>query len=298
MGKAKKVGVGIGAVVGTLAILVGSLVGVASCAWSGRLEATYTTADHDFEIPELTDANRAEAQRLYLVRGCGECHGADGAGRVMVDAPPFLLAPSNITGVMRSLSANELHKLIRRGIRPDGHPVFFMPSHEYARMPDEELGLITAYVRSLDQSSATPPASELRALGRVLLLVGAVEDTLIAAEMIDQSAPFDPASVDELGEYLATGCRGCHGATLAGGAIPGAPESEVGIPANLTPHEEGLAGWSQEEFTRAMREGTTPERTLNPDFMPTRIYEHLTDDEVGALWAYLQTVEARPFGDR
>jgi len=290
---------GCGGLLLILIVGIGGLVGAASFSWSSRLDTAYRTADHDLEIPELTDANREEAERLYLARGCGECHGADGAGRILADLPPFLMAPPNITGVMRTMSANDLHELVRRGVRPDGTPVFFMPAHEYERMPDEELGLITAYVRSLPQSDATQPASELRTPGQVLELLGVLDTPMLPAEIIDQQAAHDPAGPDEMGEYLSRNCTGCHGERLSGGAIPGAPESEVGLPPNLTPHASGLADWSEEEFVVAMRTGRSRDgRELNPQHMPWRVYRHMTDAELAAVWAHLQTVEPQPFGNR
>lgn len=298
MDKLKKLAKWAGAGLGVLVALVVGLGIVASCSWNARLDERYETADHDFEIPELTDENRAEAERLYLARGCGDCHGADGAGRNMVDAPPFLMNPPNITGVMRAMSANDIHKLVRRGIRPNGAPVFFMPAQDFARMPDRELGLITAYVRSLPQVDAQHEQSELRMPGRILAFFGVLDIGLLPAELIDQDAPFDPAGPDEMGEYIVTGCRGCHGEHLSGGPIPAAPP-ELGVPRNLTPHETGLAGWTLDQFVTVMRTGRTPDgEQLDPDQMPYRIYAHLSDDELAQIFTYLQGLEPIAEGNR
>ncbi|MGE0786379.1 MAG: c-type cytochrome [Sandaracinaceae bacterium] len=298
MDRLKRIGkwVAVASAVGLVALV--GLVVASSVAWSSRLGARYETREHDFAIPELTDENRAEAERLYVSRGCGECHGADGGGRALIDAPPFLINPPNITSMMRALSPTDLHALVRRGVRPDGSPVFFMPAVDYARMPDAELGLITAYVRALPESDAQHAPSELRALGKVLAFVGALDFPVLPAEVIDQSAPFEPVGPDEMGEYIALGCRGCHGERMSGGPIPGAPVESVGIPPNLTPHASGLAGWTLEEFALAMREGRTPRGTLNPDFMPFRTYRHLDDAEMASLFAYLQTLEPVDEGHR
>jgi len=288
------VGKGCGGLLVVALVGIGGLIGAASFSWSSRLDTTYEVAEHEFEIPELTDDNRGEAERLYLGRGCGDCHGEDGAGRILADAPPFMLAPPNITGVMRALGPAELHALIRRGVRPDGTPAFFMPAHEYARMPDRELGLITAHVRSLPQSDATQPPSEMRTLGKVLELVGALDSHFLPAEVVADQA-FDPAGEDDMGEYLAMSCTGCHGDGLSGGPIPGAPP-EIGTPANITP--TGIGDWDLEQFSTAMRTGRTPDRQLDGEQMPYRVYQHLNDAEMAALFAYLQTVEPREFGNR
>ena len=300
MDRAKKILKWVGIAFGGLVVVLGVGVGVASCMASSADAVTYETPDHAFDVPSLSDPDRAaEAERLYMARGCGECHGADGTGRVLVDAPPFMVAPPNITGVARAMEPTALHRLIRRGIRADGTSVFFMPAHEYQRMPDEELGLIIAHARSLPQSDTQQPPNELRLLGQVLDTLGVFDTPLRPASMIDQSADFDPASPDELGEYLAMACRGCHGPRLSGGPIPGAPEDQLGRPANLTQHSTGLEGWTEEDFSNALRNGVRPDgEELNPDQMPSRVYRFMSDEEVSALWAFLQTVDPQPYGNR
>jgi len=52
------------------------------------------------------------------------------------------------------------------------------------------------------------------------------------------------------------------------------------------------------DFTRALREGRRPSGTeINP-FMPWRSYRRMTDDEIGALWLYVQSVPPKPYGGR
>lgn len=281
-----------------VALLVGALIGAAQWSWASRAGARYSPPSHGFAVPALTEENRAEAERLYNSRGCADCHGEDGAGRVMTDAPPMRLAAPNLTHVMRDRSPEELHSLIRRGVRPDGSPVLFMPAHDYAAMPDEELGLITAHVRALPPSDASQPSTEFHTLGRLLIFLGAMDTPPFPAELIDQDDSFEPVTDENLGEYIAASCRGCHGPNLSGGPIPGAPEEELGIPANITPHASGLEGWSLEDFRLALREGQTPDGPLDTRTMPVRVTQHFSDPEIDALWAYLQTVEPRPFGER
>ena len=48
----------------------------------------------------------------------------------------------------------------------------------------------------------------------------------------------------------------------------------------------------------ALREGQTPDGPLDTRTMPVRVTQHFSDHEIDALWAYLQTVEPRPFGER
>src|SRR6185436_13384612 len=58
--------------------------------------------------------------------------------------------------------------------------------------------------------------------------------------------------------------------------------------ANLTPDETGIGRWSQADLSRALRQGFRPDGT--PIRAPMAPMPQLTDDEVGALRAYLRTV--------
>ena len=92
------------------------------------------------------------------------------------------------------------------------------------------------------------------------------------------------------------GCTNCHtaknGALLAGGDAIASPVGDFYAP-NITPDPEtGIGGWSLEQFTRAMREGRDPEGwPLYPAF-PYTSYTHMTDEDLAALKAYLDTLPA------
>jgi hypothetical protein len=62
------------------------------------------------------------------------------------------------------------------------------------------------------------------------------------------------------------------------------------IVANLTPHPSGLQGWSEADFTRALREGRRPDGTAISGYMPWKAYARLDETEISAMWAYLQTL--------
>lgn len=105
-----------------------------------------------------------------------------------------------------------------------------------------------------------------------------------------------PAQVSvEFGRHLAATCTGCHGPELAGGKIAGGDPSWVPA-ANLTPHAEGLAGWTFVQFDTAMREGRRPDgREIQlPMTMVRPFAQNMTEVEMESLWVYLQSVPARP----
>ncbi|NIR49536.1 cytochrome c [candidate division KSB1 bacterium] len=70
----------------------------------------------------------------------------------------------------------------------------------------------------------------------------------------------------------------------------------VSFATNLTPDKAtGLGEWTEEAFVQAMRtgkhQGQPNGRYILPP-MPYYAYKHLTDNEVKAIWAYLQTLPA------
>ena len=68
----------------------------------------------------------------------------------------------------------------------------------------------------------------------------------------------------------------------------------VSFTANLTPDKEtGLGSWTEEEFVQAIKSGRHHGRgrpILPP--MPIPAYRNFTDDELGAIFAYLATIPA------
>ncbi|MBC7171376.1 MAG: c-type cytochrome [Polyangiaceae bacterium] len=290
-----RIGVALAAVVALLAIGVG----VAIATSNSRLEQRYEVASVSFEA--VTDpAGIAEGERLYRSRGCGDCHGDRGEGRVVIDDVPGRFVGTNLTALSSDYTDEALVRAIRDGIAPDGRALVFMPSHEFHGFSDGDVGAIVAFVRTLPRVESDLPTNEVRPLGNLLHFAGLFP--LLSAEKIDHAAPRRPAPAvaptAEYGRYLAAGCTGCHGEGLSGGSIPGAPP-ELGVPANITPHESGLRDWSEADFVRVMREGIRPDgRRIDPKQMPWLALRHMNDVELAALFAYLKTVPARPAGER
>jgi mono/diheme cytochrome c family protein len=103
----------------------------------------------------------------------------------------------------------------------------------------------------------------------------------------------------EYGAYVAQTCTGCHGQTLSGGPIPGVP-AEPPYPANLTPDPAtGLGHWTEADFFAAIREGKRPDGSaINPTAMPWPNFSQMSDTEISAVWVYLQSIPAKPHGQR
>ena len=121
----------------------------------------------------------------------------------------------------------------------------------------------------------------------------------IAAVMVSLSSPADTATlsgVEQKGEYLvaAGNCVSCHtndaGSPFAGGLEFATPFGTI-YSTNITSDPEaGIGQWSLEDFTNAMRYGEAPGgRHLYPVF-PYASYAIVSDEDVAAIYAYLQTI--------
>lgn len=289
---------------GLLALVVLG-VGVLGIAWwrmEAALDRVHTLADVALDLgggPAQVERGR----HLAVTRGCTDCHGDDLAGRVVIDAGPVgIYVAANLTpaGAGAGMDANHFEHAVRHGVGRDGRPLRFMPATDFAGMGDDEVAALFAYVRSVPPASKTLPETRIGPLGRVLYLFGQIP-VLITAEVVDHAAASapraapSPAATADYGRYLAQGCTGCHGSRLAGGRIPGAPP-DLPIAANLTPHASGLGGWSEADFMRAIREGKRPDGSDIDPFMPWKSLGQMTDTELRALHAYLQSLPPLPRG--
>jgi len=112
----------------------------------------------------------------------------------------------------------------------------------------------------------------------------------------EKPASFDSARVVRGAQLAADGnCLSCHtapgGKPYAGG-VPVKTPFGVVYGTNITPDlDTGIGRWSEAAFARAMREGIDREgRHLYPAF-PYDHFTLLTDDDLGALYAFVMTRE-------
>jgi mono/diheme cytochrome c family protein len=288
-----------GLIVGGLIVLV-VIVGVILNIRAGRiLNGPYELEVAAVEIP-TDEAALARGQHLaQAVSGCTDCHGPNLGGDTFMDEAPFgLIVAPNLTsgqgGIGGSNSDSDWVRAIRHGIGHDGRGLAFMPSQYYYHYDDEDLGAIIAYVKSVPPVDHQLPARSLTFPGTFILsmLIG------VPAANLDHTArppAPEPGATAAYGEFLTivAGCQECHGTNLAGRV------EETGPPPgpNLTPGGE-LANWAQTDFITAIRNGVTPKgKVLDPELMPWPTFGNMTDEELEALWLYLESLPARELGD-
>jgi len=295
--------IGAAALVAVVAILAAA---VAGAVWLGERKMERAVLVKVVPVPFASGAPALKAGKyLFESRGCAECHGPDGSGRVMIEDPNgmFVRTP-NITkgpgGAVADYSEADWVRAIRHGVNPRGHALMVMPSEDYNRLTDADLAALVAYARSLPPISGQAARIRLPVVVKALYGVGYIKD---ASEKINHSlAPSQPVPVAasvEHGGYVARMCMGCHGEHLAGGRIPEGPP-EWPPAANLTPGAGTVMTRYEtlEKFASMMRTGRRPDGALVDRAMPFETLKALNDTDVAAIYAYLKTLAPKPTGSR
>lgn len=241
---------------------------------------------------------------VNAVMNCDGCHtsrpapGAPAArfagGAQTWDTPWYTVKGTNITpdpetGI-GSWSDDDIKRLMRDGIRPNGVPVAVqMPYVFYKIMTPRDLDAVVAYVKTVPPVRHEVPLPNYKAELPVELVPG-------AEKPIDEAALSDKV---QRGFYLATlaHCMECHskGAderlNFTSGWGKGGHTLNSGVTAtNITSHKtKGVGSWSDEELKRALIQGVRPDgRPLKPP-MGAR-FAKMKDDDVDAIVAWVRTI--------
>jgi len=292
----------LGGVIGAVVILGAVAVAWAYFGSERKLHRTVEVTVAPIAIP--TDSAAIDrGGYLYASRGCKECHGSDGAGKVVFNEGGFYAEAPHISAGEGSVTAaykpEDWVRTIRHGVKPSRQPLLIMPSEDYARLTDADVGAVVAFIKSLPPVEGTPAEFRVPLIVRLLYTAGVIED---AAEKINHKLPpSQPVAAGDIvgqGRYVAAACQGCHNASFSGGLIPGAPPSWPAA-ANLTPGEGTVIGrYPDAKALAAMfRSGRRPDGTdVNPA-MPFETLSTLSDDDISALYAYLKTLPPKKKGD-
>ncbi len=279
----KWAGIGLGGLLVLVLIAGATLFYRGNTLFSRSLDVTPTLTS----VP--TDSARvARGAHLSRIHGCQFCHGDQLAGRVVVDVPPFRAVAPNLTpgegGVGGRYTDADWDRAIRHGVKADGRGVLpVMPSKGFNHLSDDDASALIAYLKGLPPVDNVVPPSELRMLGGIIAGTGGLAPE-VAYEPSRKTAPPVGPTV-EYGEYLAhVTCILCHGQDLHGGP---SPKPDLYSP-DLMP--AGL--WPLADFITTMRTGVNPGGKHLDDEMPWRAFRHMTDEELTALHAYLQTLGA------
>ena len=224
-----------------------------------------------------------------------------GSGQVLVEEASLgrIVAP-NLTPDMQTGSGkwtdDQFARAIREGIGHDGRTLFpMMPYQNFRSMSDEDLASVVVFLRSLPPIRHELPKTAV-AFPAKYLIKGLPQPVTSPV-----SAPLASDRV-QWGKYLVrlANCANCHTAHGAHGEpIPGldfaggekiAKDGVTSTSANLTPDASGIPYYDEALFIRTLRTGTVGARELS-SIMPFVVYRNLSDDDLKAIFAYLQTLK-------
>jgi len=292
----KWIGMGLGSLVGLLVLAFVVLYMLGTLKWN-RLHGKYDVPVETIPIP-TDQASITRGEHIAAIRMCGHCHTETLSGRS--DTVPGLVTLSvpNLTpgagGIAATNTDEDWVRAIRHGVGQDGRGLVLMPSRVWYYLSDEDLADMIAYLKSLPPVNHELPPTDLGPLGRVMLTLGQLPPEIVPdVTMIDHDsqrpvAP-QPGVTVEYGKYLALTCSLCHSENLNGQTIR--EGGNVYVAPNLTQGGE-MRVWSEEDFVTALRTGVTPSGHKLIDFMPWKYFGQMTDDELGAVWMYLQSLPA------
>jgi len=294
----KWIGIVLGSLIGLLVLAFAVLYIIGSANWN-RIRGN----DHDVPvetIPIPTDqASIARGEHIATIRMCRYCHTEALSGDFETVPGLITLSFPNLTsgagGVGATNTDEDWVRAIRHGVGHDARGLALMPARVFYYLSDEDLGALIAYLKSLPPVDNELPATDLGPLGRVMLVLGQVPPEAVVPDVtvIDHDGPRpvapEPGVTVEYGKYLASTCTLCHGSDLNGQTISeGGPEY---LAPNLTPGGE-VGYWSEEQFFATLHTGVAPSGRKLKDVMPWKYFGQMTDDELRAVWLYLQSLPA------
>ncbi len=294
MGKAFK---WIGIIVGVLLLVIVVTGGILYVVGRNKVNETFEVEAAAIDIPTGDEAAIARGQHLSeAVTLCSDCHAPDLGGDELIDtATVGTIYASNLTtgagGIGTEYTAEDWVRAIRHGFDPDGKQLLGMPSKNLHYLSDADLAALLAYIQSVPPVDRATPDNSLSIPGYILLATGMMGDLPgdLLGHHMDEMPPAPESGVTvEYGEYLVTiaDCTGCHGEDLTGGPSMGPPPGP-----DLTQSGD-LGDWTEQDFVNTIRQGITPDGdVLDNEEMPWDYYTRMTDEELQAIWMYLQTLE-------
>lgn len=272
--------------------------------------------------PERQERGKYLAENVL---GCISCHtrrdwkkfGAPlagppgGGGLCFTEAmgfPGTVCAPNITSDVATGLggwSDDQILRAIREGVDRDDEALFpVMPYPSYRYLSDEDALSVVAFIRTLRPVDNPVDERDLNfPVGIFIAMAPEPVEGPVAAPDREDSVAY--------GAYLArvAGCRGCHtpatgtgqpieSREFAGGREFTDPSGRKVKSTNLTPHDRGIARYTKDAFFVRFSIYKDVAETAQPLYgepntvMPWFDFAHMTEDDLGAIFDYLMSLEA------
>jgi cytochrome c553 len=257
----------------------------------GREEAAPPqAAPPQLQFERLSADPVRHGERLASILGCRGCHGEALTGEPWgEDAREAILFTSNLRRAVRGYGDAALERAVRGGVRPDGSPLWDMPSEIFTELAPADMAAIVAFLRSLPASGVDHPRPVFGPEGRRAVASGEWKS---APEQVRIGRGKGPPALDgrhDPARYMIRAtCSECHGLDLTGHE---GHEGQRGPPDLVV-----AGGYTREQFRHLMRTGLPPDRRdlgLMAQVARGR-FVHMTAREIDAVYDYLVARAARP----
>lgn len=269
------------------------------------------TRPHTIDPERLptTEPDLANGELLFHAGGCASCHGEDLAGGHEMHTPFGIFRVPNISpdpgAGIGAWSTLDLANAMLRGVAPSGehyYPAF--PYASYARMELADVLDLKAWLDTFEPRATVVGDHEVGFPWNIRRGIGLWKKRYLSDEPLIADAGLSGAALR--GRYLveAVGhCGECHtprdrfggpdsAEWLAGGPNP---DGEGKVP-NITPHEDGLAAWSEADIAYYLESGFTPDfDTAGGSMVEVQEnFARLPGSDLAAVAAYLKAVPPKP----
>lgn len=213
----------------------------------------------------------------------------------------------NITPAgLKDWTDGEIFRAMVSGVNKEGEPLFpVMPYMNYAQLDREDLYAVIAYIRTLQ------PVERANIDSEPDFPMNLIMRTFPADAPVTGKRP-SPDDKVAYGKYMLTAasCIECHsqrekgeiiqGLEFAGGMEFTFPNGSLVRSANITPDKStGIGDWTEEAFIQRFRNFNDSVFTPNKltagqvnTVMPWMRYSGMTDQDLGAIYAYLMSIKA------
>jgi mono/diheme cytochrome c family protein len=221
------------------------------------------------------------------------------------DGFPGVFYAKNITpAAISRYTDGELFRVITTGVNKDGKAMFpIMPYLYYGKMDPEDIYSVIAYIRSLEPIQNEISESKPDFPFNFIM-------NLIPQKAEPQKRP-DKSDWIAYGAYMtnASGCIECHTNVNDGGqiikelAFSGGrefkfPDGSILRTMNITPDKTGIGTWTEEKFVQTFKQYADSAYVVPSvapgeynTIMPWIMYAQMEEEDLKAIFAYLQTVK-------
>lgn len=275
----------------TLVVLVVAAIGTVYVWSTIILNKTYSIPLTAVQIPK-DSASVVEGERLLHIAHCGDCHGTHLTGQIFKDVHPKIatLVVPNLTQVIPTYTNEEIERLLRYGVKKNGHSIYIMPAFMYHELKEESIHKIIAYLRTVKPQPNTPGLpgkTSFTFKGRITVIQDAFSPGgefspiagMIKPNTEGKYVHYDTSRVS-FGKYLAMStCTACHGPDLKGFE-------------GFSPNLVIAAAYKREDFFKLIRTGVALGDRKDIGLMShvaKNYLSYLNDKEINSIYDFLQT---------